>query len=553
MSITIKQFSSLEKIISVSDMSCAGMASASALAGERFSYQVAISTSEPDAFKQQILQIRAASPIEEYIRLYTVKNIAADFPYPEAADSDYITDKPMMLPDLLVPLEEQNSYVNFVNNLAVIWVEICLPHTAEPRECPITLNITGRSERNTAVDFEKEATFMLEILPAVLPEQSLICSQWFHIDCIASAHRTEIYSEEHWELIDKYMAMAAELGINMLLTPVITPPLDTAPGTCRPCTQLVDIEKTAEGYRFDFSRLRRYISLGKRNGIKYYEISHFFTQWGCAFCPNIRVKENGEEKLMFGWHISSRAPSYAELLSCLIPALLEVLREEGILEVCYFHISDEPTEAHLEAYEYAHSLLKPLLGDCKVIDAVSDIKFYERGLIERPVCSNNHIEPFLEKNIPNLWTYYCCEQVKDVSNRFLSMPSYRNRIIGLQLYKYGMEGFLQWGYNFYYSQLSLYSINPYITTSADGSFPSGDAFCVYPGERGPLPSIRAFVFREALQDISVCRLLEKKIGKEAVIRLIEEEAGMEITFKNYPRNSEFLNSLMSKIKSMIIE
>ncbi len=552
MSITVKQFSSLNKIITIDDINASETNSAIALRGEHISYQIAIKTDEQNIYLKPILEASVDSSLAEYIKIYSVKHIAADLPHPLMCDTtDYITDKPMLIPDLLVPLEKQNNYFNFVNNFAVLWVEVSIPREYKCGKEKITINITGHKNRNTAVDFEHSAEFTLDILPYVLPYQKTAYTQWMHIDCIATVHNVEIYSPAHWGLIDKYMAMASDLGINMILTPVVTPPLDTAPGTRRLCTQLVDIEKTGESYTFDFSKLRKYINMAKKNKMKYFEISHFFSQWGCEFPANIKGVENGEEKWIFGWDAPVRESSYGMFLKAFIPELIDVLSDEGIVDNCFFHISDEPDEEHLESYEYARNLLKPLIGKSKTIDALSNINFYEKGLVETPVCANNHIEPFLERKVKNLWTYYCCGQTDLVSNRFMAMPSYRNRIIGLQIYKYGIEGFLQWGFNFYYSQFSLYTINPYVTTSTDGVFSSGDPFSVYPGDDGPMPSLRALVFREALEDIEVCRLLEEKIGKEAVVKLIEEEAGMEITFKEYPLNIEFIPRLMTKMKKML--
>jgi hypothetical protein len=54
-----------------------------------------------------------------------------------------------------------------------------------------------------------------------------------------------------------------------------------------------------------------------------------------------------------------------------------------------------------------------------------------------------------------------------------------------------------------------------------------------------------------LQEIELCRLLEQFIGKDKVVEFIEKEAGMEITFADYPRNSVFLPSLNRKIKEEI--
>ena len=90
------------------------------------------------------------------------------------------------------------------------------------------------------------------------------------------------------------MRMAAEHGMNMILTPVFTPALDTEIGKERPCTQLVEITKNDAGYHFDFARLARWVETAKDCGISKFEISHFFTQWGAKCAPNIYVTENGE-------------------------------------------------------------------------------------------------------------------------------------------------------------------------------------------------------------------------------------------------------------------
>ena len=119
------------------------------------------------------------------------------------------------------------------------------------------------------------------------------------------------------------------------------------------------------------------------------------------------------------------------------------------------------------------------------------------------------MEPFLERGMEGLWTYYCTGQCKEVSNRFMAMPSARTRILGVQLYLYRISGFLHWGFNFYNSQYSIKHINPYAVTDAGEAFPSGDAFLVYPGEGGvPEESIRLMLMQQVMQDVRACELLE---------------------------------------------
>lgn len=452
------------------------------------------------------------------------------------------------MPDLLVPLEDEGGAIRLRGESGALMVRVRIPVELPKGTYKVTVSLSCAKAFET---FEIKQTLIIDVVNATLPEQKTTFTQWFHVDCIADAHRVAIYSEEHWALIDKYMKLAVETGINMLLTPVITPPLDTAVGTTRPCTQLVDIEKTGDTYHFNFARLERWVTMCQSNGIRYFEISHLFSQWGLAAAPNIRVKENGEESYLFGWHVDARSDAYRDFLTQFIPALVEFFRKKNLLDRCYFHISDEPSVGHLEAYRYAYDLIKPLIGDCPTLDALSNYEFYETGLVPTPVTATNHIEPFLEHEIENQWVYYCCGQGQNVGNRFLAMPSYRNRILGLQMYKYNVKGFLQWGYNFYYSQCSGKKINPYVTSSADRAFPSGDAFSVYPGDNKPLPSLRVCVFKEALEDMEVCRLLESYIGREKVIEMIDTAAGQPLTFSSYPRNPYFVPDLIEKMIGII--
>ena len=208
-------------------------------------------------------------------------------------------------------------------------------------------------------------------MPVTLPEQKLTFTQWFHGDCIAARYGVEIYAKEHWALLEKYMRMAAEHGMNMILTPVFTPALDTEIGKERPCTQLVEITKNDAGYHFDFARLARWVETAKDCGISKFEISHFFTQWGAKCAPNIYVTENGERKLKFGWHTAATDPEYAALLHALLPQLLTFFEEVGVEKNdLMFHISDEPSEEHKADYLKAKAVVEPYLPGCILRDAL---------------------------------------------------------------------------------------------------------------------------------------------------------------------------------------
>ena len=261
-------------------------------------------------------------------------------------------------------------------------------------------------------------------------------------------------------------------------------------------------------------------------------MSHFFTQWGAKYTPKIVVREAGREVKRFGWHVKANDPACREFLSALMPELLALLRRKGLEKRCFFSISDEPHLEQLDDYRAAVELVKPQLG-----------------LVENPIPANNHIEPFVG-HVRELWTYYCCGQEYRVPNRFIAMPSRRNRIMGVLAYVYDLAGFLQWGFNFYFSQYSRKLVDPFGSTDSDGAFPAGDPFLVYPGRGGePLDSIRHEVFFDGLQDLRALRLLESKIGREAVLELI----GERLTMEEYPRRDEWLRGLRERVYRRLAE
>ena len=178
---------------------------------------------------------------------------------------------------------------------------------------------------------------------------------------------------------------------------------------------------------------------------------------------------------------------------------------------------------------------------------MSSVDFYKSGLVGIPIPPIDQIEPFLAEEIDERWTYYCCGQTKGVSNRFLAMPSARNRIVGAQFFKFNIKGFLQWGYNFYYSKLSREVINPYCTTDGDKAYPAGDPFSVYPYKDGCAESIRIKVFKEAIQDMSAMQMLEAIKGKDFVVGIIEEECGDELLFNKFPFTGNYILKYRERI------
>ena len=136
---------------------------------------------------------------------------------------------------------------------------------------------------------------------------------------------------------------------------------------------------------------------------------------------------DGVYKKIFGWETDAHSNEYVTFLRTFITSLLDHLKANGDDKRCFFHVSDEPQTGDEENYLKSKNSVADLLKDYPIMDALSSFEFYKKGIVDHPIPSNDMIAPFINANVPDLWTYYCVSQAQKVSNRFQSMPNFRNR------------------------------------------------------------------------------------------------------------------------------
>ncbi len=535
-----KTISSLEKIFFHNFDALKEETHGSMFKNEIYSFQLAGEFKNTELVKTTC-KIEIESEIAPYISLYSVGYVPNDLPTIEIDDDDeYLTKEPGLFPDPLFRIRD-NTFTLCDHQVRGVWV--CTEPKGEISGCfDIKLKIYDKNSNHL-----ETLVYSLKIIDTSLPEQRLINTGWFHGDCIALLHNTEIGSKEYFSILEKYLKVYVKFGHNMILTPMFTPPIDTAVGKERLTNQLVCVRVNDGKYSFDFSPLKKWMNICSANGIKYFEFSHLFTQWGAKYAPKIMAYDAAEYKRIFGWETKGDSAGYIRFLEAFLPRLVAFLKEEKVFERCFFHISDEPdgSKEHKKRYGRAKDLIVRYIPKDRIFDTIDEYSYYKEGIINCPIVAIDRIKDFTENNVPRLWAYYCMAQRKNVANRFLAQPSYRNRILGLQLYKYNIEGFLQWGFNFWLSAGAQKVIDPYKNTTADMSFPGGDPFVVYPLDKffEVVCSLRLYVFNEALQDMRALYFLEQHLGRDNVLKLLSDIDGFEV----YPKNEEYILNLRSLI------
>lgn len=461
--------------------------------------------------------------------VYEVKKMKGDL-YGENPDDYYERATDDMYPELLQKVKKLSLQKG---ESATLFVEI----PADEKKAGVyTLQVCVG---------DKSVEFTLEVLKKKLAPTDMMITHWFHMDGIADYYGVKPFSKEFYTLFESFLSAYAKMGNTMILVPLFTPPLDTEFSRERTTAQLVGVSKKNGRYRFDFSKLKEYIDICKKQGIRYFELSHLFSQWGGQYCPKIMVKEKGKLVNAFGWNKSSESTEYKRFLRAFLPKLCAFLRREGIFDDCVMHLTDEPSENHIQRYCRLSKFVRRLNQGMRLFDALSEYSFYQTGAVDLPVvCTASKDIPLFDG--AEKLVYYCVGVDRNyLSNRYFHMPLHRTVILGAQLYEQGVQGFLQWGYNFYNARLSRKKINPYENTTADGGFFAGDSFIVYPGKEGVEYSLRYFAMLKAFEDYRLLKTVENKKGKEFALQILKEN-GIS-GWHEYPRSLSAYDSLRESL------
>ncbi|MDO4612832.1 MAG: DUF4091 domain-containing protein [Actinomycetaceae bacterium] len=426
-------------------------------------------------------------------------------------DDGYLEATPGLYPDPLIPLEGTQTPHGLTvraHHTHSGWHSVWIDLTAHG-PVALTCSVAGR----TVLD----VTIPTIELTEPLARGTIEHTRWFHADSLAHTAHTDVWSHRHWSAVRSHLRSAASMGVTAVMAPVWTPPLDTAEGTYRLPTQLLDVTLTADGFKFGFERLSRWIDEASTAGISRIELPPLYSQWGAAYAPAIWATAPTRRRL-FGWDTPSTSPAYRAFLDALIPRLKAFLDASIGLGNCLFHVSDEPGPHHADTYRAAFAQVAPHLRGCRIIDAVGDPDAIPTATT--PVVATSEVHRFRRCGTHPDWVYYCGCQGKRLANQFIAQRGIRHRMLGLQLYAQRASGFLHWAFNFYNTQFSLSPLDPWQDTCAGGGFVGGDSFVVYPHGDNVVETLRHRMIAAAFCDHDLFTYAETIIGRNSVLDIL---------------------------------
>ena len=347
------------------------LGSCSCLLNETFHCQIVLFSKQAQTVR---LSCFAELPVTLYEQKFVVGTTAPDM------EGEFYERGRSLYADPLCPLSGELSLK--AGEYKAVWVKMKAETAGEK-----TLVFTAETDGERI-----EKTVVVSVLPVCVEKSDAVLINWLHYDCICDKHNVEPFSVGFYEAFGKYLDLYTQTGFNAIYAPLFTPPLDTKEGGERRTVQAVQIRKIKGKYLFDFSRLQTFVDFAKRKGIKYFEFSHLFTQWGAKACPKIEATVRGKLKRIFFWNDKSYGKKYKRFLKAFLRALLAFIKRNGLTEKSFLHISDEPWWKYESNYFRLSKFVRKYSGGVKIMDAVSTDKFYKKGAHDLPVYPNLRTE-----------------------------------------------------------------------------------------------------------------------------------------------------------------
>ena len=457
-------------------------------------------------------------------------------PMAEEDGMDYL---PGMVPDPLFP--EQTAIVGAWENQS-FWITVTVPAGIKPGVRPLEIVISSEDPKTKAKTVLGELSSRIDVRSfTIQPRHGFPVTHWWQPDAMYDYYKTEPFSEKWWQVAELYLRDMTAHGSNVIMVPIF----HTRREVVKRPPQLLKVREVSPGkYEFDFTDVHRFVAMAKRSGIQYFEFPHLWQYWEVKHPINVYRQDGDQWSLLWPTNSPATTGVFPTFLAQYLPALRRFLEEEGLpADHCFFHVSDEPGSGEVfENYKRARSLLKALAPWMKVMDALSTLEYGKQGVTDIPVPILPSAKAFMDAGIPH-WVYFCTGPRGSYLNRLFDTPLAKIRMSGWLFYRLGANGFLHWGYNYWY-KMDTQTLEDVFQEGAGGDWPGipyGDPFEVYPGPNGPIDSIRWEVFGESLQDYAILQTA----GISPRSYMLSDIQG----YDNFPEKEEWIDQRVREILS----
>lgn len=386
----------------------------------------------------------------------------------------------------------------------------------------------------TAQNKEYATHFTARVVSAALPSldrSRFFYTNWFRMSEIEKRHNVERWSDAWFKALDQYAALMAYGRQNAIIIP----------------SELIHFENGQ--LVFEEERMIRFINLFRKYGFQYFESAHLMHRGKNDDWGNPVLKT-----------VYSDADYYSEQANREVAAVVTAIRQftvkYGLTHQWLQHISDEPTAVQGKCYRDIVAQVKKIYPEIKIMEATNDRDSIAGAIdIWCPLINDFQQNEFFfrsrEQFQEKVLVYTCLIPGGQWLNRLLDQERLRQVYFGWGAARYRTFGYLHWGLNQYMANPWSQSVvhHPSPAATPNNFLPAGDTHIIYPGDNGPLSSVRFEAHRIGAEDYELLEQLRAKEPQQTdklVSRLFRSYTDYEISVRKYRKVKQQLLKRLSR-------
>ena len=360
----------------------------------------------------------------------------------------------------------------------------------------------------------EQLKFKIKVHDASVPkleESKFFYTNWFNLSKMEEMHNLKRWNDEWFVMLDKYAKLMAEGRQNCIIIP----------------HELISLKNNK--ISLDEEKMISFINVFKKYGFKYFESPHLLNRganddWGS---PELKTKLRKK-----GYYSEDGKKE----IDTIIRKIKSFTKKYKLDNQWLQHIADEPTDNNAQCYKDVSKQIKSIYPEVTIMEA-TNAKESLSGSIDLwcPLINdfqeNQDFFKEREKKGERILIYTCLVPGGKWLNRTLDMERIRQVYFGWAGSKYNTFGYLHWGLNQYKANPFRQSVvkHPSPQASSNNFLPAGDTHVIYPGNDGPLSSLRFEAHRQGIEDYELLEKLKLK-NPDKHLRLIKK---LFLNYTNY--------------------
>lgn len=422
-----------------------------------------------------------------------------------------------------------------------VWFDFVIPEDAESGIYTTQIKITANEKE--AVTYQ----VTLEVANVTLPDPedfNFHLNMWMQPDSVAVAHDVEPWSDKHWTLLKEYIRDISSRGQKVINTVLADDPwqIRQPDGSYRaqtytPYGNLVDWTYDGESWSFDYALFDKYVEISLQEGMGPYIHAFGMVMFGNDHLKytDTRTGKVMDEAVQLGDTL------WKDAWSSFLPDFEQHLRDKGWLDYTLLAFDERPQATMQIAFDFLEEFA-PVFKDKLAIAADSNgLEPYSAEISfnysATGIASNDVIQKRRDDGkITTFYTYYAPHH----PNTNTISPLIGSRTLPWISAQHDLDGYLRWTYNSWPAD---------VFNKPSYQYTQGDEYIVYPGEDGPLSSLRWEQFRNGVEDFELIKQLRMQAGSENPI--LKKALGM--VQADLPASDDVFENLLEARKLIINE